>query len=148
MDRDTDILLEFCRKSSDEVKHIENQRAAIANIVILVSSAIVGLFVTQEKAGDLFPLSLIILLVGAYGLAATAKLYERYLFELSRFSLLVEKLDELHPNVRLSELREAADRGHRARHSLVSRVSISKIWLSLHWVIIAVGIGLTIANWP
>lgn len=148
MEQDTDVLLEFCNKSWDEVRHIEGQRAAIANIVILVSSAVVGIFVTQSaRSGGLFFLSLIVLLAGMYGLAATAKLHERYLFELSRFSRLVARLDELHPDVRLREIREAADRDHYSKHALMSRVSINKIWICLHWGVIAVGAVLAIASW-
>lgn len=148
MEKDTDVLLEFCRKSWDEVRHLEEQRVAIANLVILVSSAIVGLAMTREMTDELFPLSLVLLLVGVYGLAATAKLYERYLFELSRFSHFIARLSELHPSAQLLELRGAADSDHRAKRLWMSRVPLNQIWLGLHWGVVAVAVGLAITNWP
>ena len=148
MEKDTDVLLEFCRNSWDEVRHLEDQRVVIANLVILVSTAIVGLAMTREVSDELFPLSLLLLLVGVYGLAATAKLYERYLFELSRFSHLTARLGELHPGAQLLELRGAADSDHGAKRLLMARVPLNQIWLCLHWGVVAVAVGLAIINWP
>ena len=43
----TDVLLKLCEQRWVEVKQAEDQRSALSNIILLIASAIVGIF-TQK----------------------------------------------------------------------------------------------------
>ena len=65
---DTDVLLEFCKLNWEEIRHIENQRATLANLIIIIASAIVGLAVQQGLTRSFLPLIVLMILLGVYGI--------------------------------------------------------------------------------
>jgi hypothetical protein len=51
MANDTDVLLKLCEEHWTEMRHIEDQRATITNIVIIITSAVWVYRSTNAKLG-------------------------------------------------------------------------------------------------
>ena len=110
-DNNTQVLLNFCNQYWDEIRHTENQRATSTNLIILITSAIVGLAVQKGLGKGFLPLAILLILLGVYGSAMTLKLYERYNFLQTRLEHFYRHIDALHPNINFLELRKSCRRG-------------------------------------
>jgi len=116
----TDVLLKFCEEHWTEMRHIEDQRATITNIVIIITSAAIGFVVPQEPSWGLLSLPLLLILLGIYGAITTAKLYERHQFAQKRLDYWYKRIDELNPEAKFIELKEAADARHKSEYPKMS----------------------------
>ena len=143
---DTDVLLTFCGQCWEEIRHIEKQRATLTNLVILVASAVIGLIVQQGFARSFIALTILLILLGAYGIATTLKFYERYQFLENRLDYWYRRIDKLHPKAEYSLLRSNADEDHktRTRYPRMLRIHVHWLWLILHSAISFSGILLLV----
>lgn len=134
------VLLSLCDQYWEEIRHTENQRATLTNLVILVSSATLGFLVDRGPSAATYPLGGLLILLGGYGGAMTLKLYERFRFIQSRLDHLYRQLDELNPDARFLEWRANADNEHRLAFPRWSNVRVHHLWLALHLAIALAGI--------
>ena len=141
---DTDVLLEFCKLNWEEIRHIENQRATLANLIILIASAIVGLAVQQGLTRSFLPLIVLMILLGVYGIATTLKLHERYMFAQTRLEYYYERIDKMHPNAQFLGLRRDADEKHRTQFPRMTRLRVYYLWLTLYIAVSLMGCGLAL----
>ena len=144
MPDDTDVLLFFCDEYWEEIRHTENQRATLTNLIILIASAVLGLFVQWGLSRGFIPLAVLLILLGLYGAAITLKLYERYNFLQSRLYLFYDKIDGLHPNAEFLRLRADADARHKGHFPKLSKMRVHQLWLTIHVAISVAGVVLTV----
>ena len=118
----------------------EEKRAATAHIGILTTAAIqialtfVGLSVRSIS------LTLLLILIGLYGLSVTAKLYERSQFHILRARTLRAHLDEMCPDAQVQSLQNRAEKEHRKHYPRLTDFRLNTIWLALHALIVLIGI--------
>ena len=141
---DTDVLINYCDEARQEMRHIENQRATITNISILISSVIIGYIAQQKIDLTLLPVSALMIFLGIYGMIFTSKLYERHQFAQSRNDQWTKQIDKLKPKSNLLKLRATADREHAAQFPRMSKVRLNRLWMILHAFIMLVGIGINV----
>jgi hypothetical protein len=141
---DTDVLLNFCNQYWDEIRHTENQRATLTNLVILIASAIIGFGVQKGLSKPFLVLAILLILLGVYGAAMTLKLYERYNFLQTRLEHFYRQIDALHPNAQFQTLRNDAASEHKGAFPKLSSVRVHQLWLFLHLAISLVGAVLAV----
>ncbi|HEX8072546.1 MAG TPA: hypothetical protein VF546_21540 [Pyrinomonadaceae bacterium] len=141
---DTEVLLNFCNQYLDEIRHIENQRAALTNIIILIGSAIVGLIVQKGLTRGFLMLAILLILLGIYGAGITLKLYERYNFFQARLEHCYRHIDELHPNAKFLHIRDVAYREHKSRFPRLVKLRVHRLWLAIHIAISLSGVALIV----
>lgn len=138
-----EVLLVFVGEYWEENRHIEEQRVAISNIIIIVASAAIGLIAQKEISISRLPLALLIAFAGLYGILATAKLYERYRFLQTRLDLFYEKIDLLQPDATFEDLRKKALQQHRRNFRVLARLPLNMLWMAIHAVLLVLGLVLT-----
>jgi hypothetical protein len=141
---DTDVLFEFCKAHWTEMHHIEAQRATITNIIIVITSVIVGFIVQQKASLGLLPVPILLVVLGLYGILITIKLYEGHHLAQIRCNHWYTRIDELHPNARFMQLRDAADAEHKSKYPRMSKFRLHWLWVALHAAIALLGVGITI----
>lgn len=72
-------LLEMYKTECEAWRHQESQRTAFTNLFLIISAALIGLVTYDDKftGVDVLP-AIMIILLGLFGLAFSAKYYERY----------------------------------------------------------------------
>lgn len=140
---DVDILIKFCEEHWEEMRHIEDQRATITNIVIVVTSVVIGFLTQQTPTLGLLPVSVLLIMLGIYGTITTAKLYERHQFAQGRLDRWYKRIDELKPNAQFLLLRDVSDTEHKKKFPM-SKFRLHHLWIALHVAILLLGIGITI----
>jgi hypothetical protein len=141
---DTDVLIKHCDEARQEMRHIENQRATMTNMTILITSVIIGYIGQHPLDLALIPVSVLMIFLGAYGIVFTSKLYERHQFAQSRIDHWTKYIDKLHPKSNLLKLRTMADQEHAAQFPKLSKVRLNRLWIILHATIMLVGVGITL----
>ena len=139
----TDVLLQFCREHWEEMRHIENQRATITNLIIVITSVIVGFAVQQKPTIELLPVTILLIILGLYGAFITGKLYERHQFAQNRLNYWYARIDELHPDAQFLQLRDIADAEHKSKYPRLVNFRLHRLWIALHIAIALLGIGVT-----
>jgi multisubunit Na+/H+ antiporter MnhF subunit len=141
----SDILLEYWRDQRTQARNTESQRAVLANLVLLIAAAILGLVAQAGiKKADAI-LTLLLVLLGLLGAMASAKYYERYNLHIDqavRFSSLLSSSDaQTDYEAILAPVRDS----HAEEYRILSRVRLNKLWLTIHILIALAGCGLTAA---
>jgi hypothetical protein len=140
----TDVLLKLCEQRWAEVKQAEDQRSALSNIILLIASAIVGIFTQQGLDRNNLPLSLLLIFLGVYGAIGVRKYRERIHYSLSIIKLYRDKLDKLYPDAQIEALRIQAKEFHEKRHPFMTKIYPNQLWVALHTSIAIAGCILTI----
>jgi hypothetical protein len=140
-----DILLKQLEIENARELHIENQRAAMTNMILVIAAAAFG-FIAQKGLGHRALVVTIPLIgLGLYGALASGKFYERFQLHASRAHKLRLRLDELTPGMGLQNTIGGGSAWSRAHHKILSRVRLHILWRTLHLSIAAAGMALTIA---
>ncbi|MER5299652.1 MULTISPECIES: hypothetical protein [Streptomyces] len=142
---DTDVLLELWRGQRDEARQMENQRAALTSVVIVVAAAGFG-FLAQH--GGLRTSSLGVTLpmfvLGAFGAVACAKYGERWAVHSGLADSLRREVGLRHPGLNLSDLIADNRHEHWAEFPRISRVKIWVLWVGIHLGISSGGLVLSL----
>ena len=86
-------------------------------------------------------MTLLLIILGLYGIVVTAKIYERTQMQVNRARKYRHRLDELVPDARLELLKKVADEEHFNRFPVMSKkIRLSRLWLALHGMIVLLGI--------
>jgi len=141
---DTDVLIEFCKQHWAEAKQAEDQRAALTNIILGISAALIALIAQKNLAKDTLPLAILLMILGIYGAIASEKLYERHQLHSTRASVCREKIDELHPNAQLLIVREKVFKKHDPNFPRMLKIRLHYLWLTLHVIIALAGFILAV----
>ncbi|MFC7304245.1 hypothetical protein ACFQVC_08480 [Streptomyces monticola] len=142
---DTDVLLELWKGHRDEARQMENQRATLTHVVILVAAAGLG-FLAQD--GALGTSSLVVtvpmFVLGAFGAVAGTKYGERWAVHSGLPDRLRHEVGLRRPGLNLSGLIEDNHVEHRAEFPRISRVRIWVLRVGIHGGIAAGGFALSL----
>ena len=144
MGDDTNILLKLTEIHSGYMRQNEDHRVQITNIVLLITSAILGFVGQRGLSFDVLPLTELLIALGIYGVVVTAKLYERWNFFRERCEAAERKLDELHPDVGLNKLWQEASDINAKHFANLNRIRLHWLWIVLHLAIATAGLILTL----
>lgn len=120
------------------MRHIENQRATVSNLIIIVASAITGFIVQKSLIIDIFALTVFLVVLGIFGAIWSLKLYERHQFCQTRLNHIYKRIDKL-TNIRIQELREISDTEHRKKFRKMAKLRLHYLWRGLHIWILLIG---------
>ena len=143
----TDTIEFLLRSMEENQKHAhlsENRRATLANVVLVIVSAIHVVLALVGFSRRALPLTVLLVLLGVYGLLVSVKLYERQQFHLLRARMLRKQLDELCPQAQVLQVQKLAEEEHKTHYSLFFKVRLNNIWLGLYTVIAVLGIVYTV----
>lgn len=141
----TDFLLAELQENWTQARQSEDQRAVISNLIIVIASVIHGVLTQTGFKKNALPLTILLILIGVYGIVASAKLYERHQFHIRRSQELRLRLDELHPDAHVRKTLDNANQAHWSRLPLLSqRIRLHVVWLALHFLIATLGVIYTI----
>ena len=141
----TDILMSMVEENWNHVRHSEDQRATITNLIVIVVSIIQGVLTQTGFTKNALPLTFLLIILGLYGVVTTAKLHERSRFHIKRARKLRERLDILCPDAQIKLLQQVADEEHRSQHPILAKkVRLSSLWLTLHGLFAILGTVYTI----
>ena len=141
---DTDVLLKIYQEQWAQARQHENQRVTITNIVLLISSAIVGFITQQGVSPQMLPVAILLVIVGIFGAVACSKLYEVSELHFGRVRALYDRLNVLHPKTHLKKIKEDADLKHKSLFPKLTKLHVHQFWLALHLIIILFGIVLSL----
>ena len=105
-------------------RQAEDKRAMIAHVVLILVTFTLGAFFVTDRAF----LTLLIILLGLYGLLTTVKLYERSQYHIFRARKLRARLDELCPDAQLELLYRSAETEHQWRYPWLVKIRLNTIW--------------------
>ncbi|HZO72237.1 MAG TPA: hypothetical protein VFB60_08530 [Ktedonobacteraceae bacterium] len=140
MSETTDILMNAADREFGQAKQSEDQRANITGLVVIVASAIQGGLTQIGLNRSALPLTIMLMILGAFGMLASIKLYERFRRHVRLGFLMRKKLEELHPETQLSSLLELARKEQQEEFPLLRKVRLYLIWMALHGMILLLGI--------
>ena len=145
MTEDSDLLIKLHEEEWSLIRHYEEQRATITNIVLVIASVAVGLIVQKGVTMDSLPVAILLAALGIYGAVSVTKLYERTQYANAVEGHFAARLDELHPNAKIRQLKAEAQAAHKARFPRMSRLHMNHLWLTLHIAVALLGVGLVAA---
>jgi len=64
---EADILFKLYEEQWTQVRHLEDQRATVTNLIVVIASAILGFIVQQGLSIEILPVSLLLIVLGVYG---------------------------------------------------------------------------------
>ena len=137
---EVDILIKFCEEEWTQARQSENQRATMTNYIIIIAIAIFGLMVQMDLNTKALPLAILLVLIGTYGALVSMKLYERWLLHRRRARYWAKRIDELHPNAQLLQLKKAAIKDHEAKYPRLVRLHLNWLWITIHILIALFGV--------
>jgi uncharacterized membrane protein YbhN (UPF0104 family) len=137
-----DVLLHFIEENWTQARQHENQRATISNLIIIIAAALSGVVTQTGFKKNSLPLTILLIILGMYGVIATAKLYERGEYHMNRSRELSRRLNELCPDAQINQRLTDAGIEHQRNHKVLSK--FKRIWLGLPILIVALGITFTL----
>lgn len=140
----SDVLLKLSEQKWAEIKQAEDQRASLTNIILLITSAVVGVFTQKGLDRKGLPLSILLIYLGVYGIVVGRKYRERIHYALSIIKLYRNRLDELHPDAEIEDRRLKAKEFHDKLHPLTIKINPNHLWIVLYASIVIVGAILAI----
>lgn len=139
-----DVLLKLYEEDWQQARQAEDQRTAITNITLIIVPALIGFVSQQGFNTKALPLTILLIFLGIYGVIASQKLYERHCYFSDRSGLWRDKLDELHPNLKISQIRDEARFNHSKRFKRIEKIRLYSLWLMLHLLVALSGLILTL----
>ena len=139
-----EYLWRMVNEHMTQARHQETLRSSMTTLLVTLSGAIVG-FITFDKElslTDLAP-SLLLFILGTFGIFFSAKHYERFNFHIARVRSYRNALERYFPDVHWKELREEADKYHEVKHPHLVKQRQNILWLVLHGVNATLGLVLT-----
>ena len=139
-----EILLQMSYEEWAQARHLEDQRATITNMVLLIVFVALGFISEKGLSTDILPVTIALIALGIFGALASEKLYERNQFHIQRARFLRRKVYELRAEAKIDEVRSKAREVHNKEFPRLSKIRLHHVWLVLHIAISLIGIILTI----
>jgi hypothetical protein len=98
-----DILLKQLEIENSREFHIENQRSAMTNMILVITAAALGFIAQTGLERRALVVTIPLIGLGLYGALASGKFYERFQMHASRAHRLRNRLDELVPGMSLQQ---------------------------------------------
>jgi hypothetical protein len=138
------MYLENCAQA----RHHETQRSAVASAFIAIAGAVIGI-ITFDKALTRLdvPLTLFLVVLGAFGAVFSAKQYERTQLHTRRARGYRNACDALLFGSPLGAIKQKADRDNAEKFPKLSALRLHRFWIAMNLAISALGVCLTIVAW-
>ena len=139
-----DVTLAFWNEQREQLRQSENQRSVLTNYVLTIAAAVSGFVIQQHFRVQTLPLSILVVLTGAYGALGAAKYHEPASCHLSqargRTQVLVQSgglgdTAGVFEGLRLDDYR---------RSPRLSRLRLHWLWTGLHLGMAVYGLVLVI----
>jgi hypothetical protein len=146
MQDDVEILWRMCNEHFTHGRHHETQRSALSNFVLLTEGGILA-FIGGKTAGNgpdvLWVLPCFLIALGAFGIASSLKLYERFRLHTEIAGVIRKEIESrLNMNPTVSQLRDNATNKHKTKwyYRVVGQTHLYIYWLALHGFVALLGI--------
>lgn len=144
MSETTDILINAADREFGQAKQSEDQRSNITGLIVVIATAIQGGLTQTGLNKNALPLTIMLIVLGAFGMLVSLKLYERFRRHIRYAFLIRKRLEELHPDTQLSTLLETTRKEQQAEFSILRSIRLYILWMALHGIILVLGIVYTI----
>jgi len=141
---EVDVLIKLYEEQWTQVRHLENQRATVTNLIVIIASAILGFIVQQGLSIEILPVSLLLIVLGVYGALASEKYYERIILCIKRSTVFRDQIDKIHPKMNLAQIMKDYSLQHKERFPRLSKISLRSLWFFLHLAIALGGLALSV----
>lgn len=141
------MYLENCTQA----RHHEVQRSAVASAFIAVAGAIIGIVTFDRGLTRLdLPLTLFLIMLGAFGAVFSAKQYERTQLHTRRARGYRDAYDALLFGSPLKCIKREADKANAEKFPKLSALRLNKFWMAINLANSVLGVFLTIVAlfWP
>jgi hypothetical protein len=112
MSETTEILLHQIDEERSQARQSEDQRATISGLIVIIASAIQGGLTQTGSQKNALPLTIMLAILGFFGMVASAKLYERHQLHIHRALNIRDRLEKLYPDTELRSTLDAASDDH------------------------------------
>jgi hypothetical protein len=119
----------------------------MTNIIVLLASGLVALAAHHGLDRTVLPIAIAVTVLGIYGFLVSLKYNERARSDADRSHELLQRLDELDPELKLYDGHERAQTRKRRDFPVSGRLNLSHIWIFLNVIIIVGGASMTAACW-
>ena len=139
------VLLAYWKEHREQLRQSETQRSTMTNFIIVIVGVLSALIVQQKFSTQTLPLSILIVILGFYGFATAAKLYERAAYHLTQARALTYTLVEigaLGPEEQL----DAARVEHNIRFKHLVWIRLHNLWLVLHGIVCCYGLAIVVVT--
>ncbi len=133
-----DTVIVYWKDHREQLRQSETQRSTLTNLLLVITAALSALIIQQKFALTTLPLSIFIVLIGAYGAVAVAKYYERASYHLQQARALTRSLVDAGV-LGSDDFLDEARRLHYERFPRLSRVRLNRLWVLLHLGIMLYG---------
>lgn len=141
----TDVLLALWQEQRESDRQIENQRATLTNIIVVIVSAGLGFLAQKGLHPPMLAVTVPMLALGVYGAVASLKSHERCAFHMRQAMWLRQQIGALHPELEIEDGLRQVRRAQRLRFPLLARTRMYALWVALHSAV-AVG-GAVLSVW-
>lgn len=144
MNDETEILLKFCEEQWKQARHVEDQRAAVSNLIIITSSVIIGLVSQQGLSERMLPMTILLIVLGLFGAIITEKLHELFYYHHDKAQAWQNRINELNPNARINETEKIAMESHSTLFRSLRQIRLYQLWKFLQIAVALIGTTLTL----
>lgn len=136
-----DVLLKAIEECWSRARQAEDQRATMTNFLISIAAALLAFSAQQGFGISTVPLSLLIIVIGLFGVFMSAKFGQHYYANYIEAVLLKRRLDKLCPQAQLEQIEENSKRLNLKRYPFLARkVPIIYLWQGLYTSVIVLGL--------
>ncbi len=134
-----DVLWGMYQEHCTQGRHHEDQRATVTNLVIALAVAMIGLLSYKDLSRTMWPLAVMVLLLGLFGALFSLKHYERFRFHMKCAGEYRDALEVLLPASKLAEHRMNAKTEHGTKYGAVAAIHLFIFWMLLNLAITTLG---------
>jgi hypothetical protein len=143
---DLGATLAYWKEHREQLRQSESQRAVMTNYILLIAAAISGFVVQQHFAAHTIPLSIMTILIGAYGALSAAKYHERADYHLSQARALTRALVESGGLTENRDILEEYRQAHYEKYPRLAKIRLNWLWMGLNLGIAVYGVALLIIS--
>ena len=135
------LLLELYKENWLQVRHHEQQRSSVSNIIIIINAGIIGL-ITFDKVilfNDL-ALTFLVFILGLFGCIFVLKQHERSMWHIRRARQYRLHLESVYDDLPIKQLNSTADSKHKNKMPIMFNVRLYIFWSGLHFIILCIGL--------
>ena len=134
------IILELIKEDREDIRHAENNRVSMTNILLVIIAAILT-YTFKSSSNPIESLfgSAIICGLGHFGRDAVRKFYERQLWYKGRVDLLCKAIDSLDNNLKIQSIYKEHKDIHIKENPIYAHIRMSSLWDRLFIIIMTIG---------
>lgn len=141
-----EILVELIKSNLDEIRHTENHRANITNIILIIVGGVLALLSNDKLDNQTLYVSVFLIFLGLFGVFVTRKLYERQKWYMGRVSDLYGRIDLLDKELKIQELYHNHELRHKRENKFYSKVRMNTLWTAVFLFVVVLGVILLIVS--